>query len=203
MKLYYKSTTATRMIYKFEFSILDNRSSISVYSFDLAEIILFINQHSFVYEDCKNFIQEIEFTEQIEKRFEENKLRLYVFKSNSSNDEISIMTTEFIMEKCITNIGEKLTNACWFGSLILNKQHPLLPILNDMIEELPFVSIMDYQSIIDDSTSIEFNEPDYNKDIIKEEIWRSSLNNIGNDSSHEFIQTITLDAYISNFASLV
>lgn len=196
---YYTNTTAKRFIYCFEFAICDGKMTIPVYSFDMSHIILFINQHGFKYDECKDFIREVEFTEEVESKSFTNELKLFIFKSNKNKEKFSVMTTESLVERCVVNAGDVITNACWFGPLLAMSKQPIVKILNDLIDELKYATVMDFQSFGDDEL-MEYNmDTDYNTDIIRESIINRSMK-YNHDTEP---QPITIESYISGFTGLL
>lgn len=190
-------------IYCFEFGICDGKMHNPVYSFNFDDIVLFINQHKFDEKECQDYIKIKPYSDEIAFKDEDKMLKLFKFKSNNSNEIFSVMTTEYILEKCVINTGEVLMNAEWFGSLITNENIPIFKIINDMIENdgLPYSLIMDYQQIPDDQTEV--YDTDYNYDMIKEELCKSLVKTFGLSDPSSVVQEITIEGYISGFASLI
>ena len=187
-------------IYTFAFSVLDNKYSINVYSFNKADIILFMNQHGF--NNASEYIQTVPYDSN-EGRYEDKMLKLFMFKSNTNNENYSVMTSEFIFEKCVTNAGSLVTKSCWLSSLLPEYQTlPLFKYINEMIEQLKYATVMDFQLFIDDSTCIELN-PDVNNNIIIDDLLNNTyLTSIGEGYTSEEVRDITIESYINGFATL-
>lgn len=198
MNLYMNSK---EYIYTFAFNVLDNKYSINVYSFNKEDVILFTKQHSFI--NGESYIQCIPYNNEASSKYEDKMLKLFTFKSNNTDEDYKVMTTEFIFEKCVLNAGQILTKACWLSSLLPERNAlPLFKYLNESIDKLRYATVMDWQMMIDDSTSIELNG-DVNKNIIVDDLVNSSyLNSIGENFISEDVQEITIESYINGFATL-
>ena len=80
----------------------------------------------------------------------------------------------------------------------MSKQ-PIVKILNDLIDELKYATVMDFQSFGDDEL-MEYNmDTDYNTDIIRESIINRSMK-YNHDTEP---QPITIESYISGFTGLL
>ena len=188
-------------IYTFAFNVLDNKYALNVYSFDKQDVLLFVHQHGF--EHGEEYIQLVPYEKEAISRYQDKLLKPFRFKSNSSNEEYVVMTTEFIFEKCLTNAGEILTKCCWLSSILPEYNTlPAFKYINEAIDQLKYATVMDWQMFIDDSTCIELN-PDVNKNIILDELTQTAyLNNIGENFINEEIQEITIESYVNGFATL-
>jgi hypothetical protein len=188
-------------IYTFAFNVLDNKYTLNVYSFDKQDILLFIHQHKF--ENGEEYIQLVPYEKNAISRYQDKMLKPFKFRSNSSDEEYTVMTTEFILEKCLTNAGDIITKSCWLSSILPEyNSMSLFNYINEAIEQLKYATVMDWQMMIDDSTCIELN-PDVNKNIIMDKLMQSAyLNNIGEGFINEDVQEITIESYVNGFATL-
>lgn len=198
MELYMDSK---EYIYTFAFNVLDDKYTLNVYSFNKPDILLFIHQHGF--ENGEAYIQLVPYEKNAISRYQDKLLKPFKFKSNSSDEVYTVMTNEFIFEKCLTNAGEIITKSCWLSSILPERNTlAVFKYINEAIDQLKYATVMDWQTFIDDSTCIELN-PDVNNNIILDTLTQSAyLNNVGEGFINEDIQEITIESYINGFATL-
>lgn len=130
------------MLY-YEFQVIANSDldpTTYVYS-DKKEIVeLFLNQHHF-HENAKYQITCID------KSCGNGKYELlpHRFKSNTSNEEIIIYTTEDIITNILEITYSELENAYMFNKdAIMHCDHECIRLMNDMIYQLPFACVLNF-----------------------------------------------------------
>ena len=195
MELY---TDGTPMIYRFQFGICDDRDVLSVYSPKFENVLLFMNQHGFVRPDMTKFIQRVENNCETE-----DVLRLVRFRSNANDELCSVMTTQYILDKCIEGCGSTLANKLWLSPLLVEyEKNPLMNYIITMTEKLPYTEIMDFSTRADESIPIDEGNSSITLGCnrIKRELF---ADNMLSDIEDDNIQTITIESYVSGFNSLL
>lgn len=184
-------------IYRFQFGICDDRNHLSVYSQNVDDIVLFMNQHGFRNNEMYRYIQQINCTINEYKNISSDMLQIIKLRSNSNTELYSVMTSQYIFERCVENCGSALTHALWLSSLLVEyKENPLMEMISSLAEKLPYTVIQDFSRCIDESVPIDSYQSN-NNEIIDKLI----SDNVPIDP--ESTQTITIESYVSGFNSLL
>lgn len=210
------------MRYHFEICYGDDiYPSTYIESTNLDEIKMFVLQHNFKYESLDSItIKNDEYNYDTTKQLE-----LFKFRSNLSDEEISIYTTYDLLNNVIELISDDMNDISVFRSnTIVKIDLPIIKVVNDLIHSLPYSTVFNYvNDILDEGLSIEdlaqidkynkyikvldtFNEYDYSGEPLNHEFlslnmidYRKDALSIKTKESHDndMFLPITIEAYIS------
>lgn len=76
-------------------------------------------------------------------------LEEHYFKSNYNDDEYTVWTNDRILKQASDYVADKLSNVCVFGNIIVENKIPIVDIVNKLLDDLPYVEIIDY-SLMDE-----------------------------------------------------
>lgn len=112
-----------------------------VYSSDINDILLFMKQHSF--DQGSTNIETLP-DSYCEDDVERNMLKFYKMKSNRTNQVYNIMTTEYFVDEAVESVACSLGSYLVFGPIITRREVPFINVINDIIDEIPFIFAFDY-----------------------------------------------------------
>lgn len=184
---------------------------VRVYHDDLDMIKLFLQQHGF--DKTQTTIESIPETYG-EKDFNGNYLKYYNLKSNEDKQVHSIVTSDNLYDLALDYVVNELNQYLLLGEVILRDDIQIINIIKNLLSEIPFTNIIDYE-LIDhdlDDTRAAYNR--YHSDEYVGEFHESNMstfkcaNNIMGDqliaaSSKDGIAVITLEAYVKSFVSII
>jgi len=182
-----------------------------VYAETENDLKLFLVQHNFTDVDpCA--VQIIPTTEC--RDVSNDLLKIHKFKSNHSNDIMSVMTSDFFVNMAVDDAGNDLTFTLIFGEAILRRDIEIFGLIGDIIYNIPHAHIADFvYADVDESNS--------NTQSIKDitDMRLEYLNHVcapcedgcaylTHESLHDSIvdgqvYPITIERYISTFTSLL
>ncbi len=191
----------------------DNKelNCIRVYHDDLDMIKLFLQQHGF--DKTQTMIESIPDTYG-EKDFNGNYLKYYNLKSNEDNQVHSIVTSDNLYDLALDYVINEMNQYLLFGEVILRDDIQIINIIKDLLLNIPFTNIIDYELIDRDlvDTCTAYNK--YHSDEYVDEFHESNMstykcvNNIMGDQLiaaflKDGVSTITLEAYVKSFVSII
>ena len=201
--------------FKFKSTSMPDRLAYFVITDDIDKMNMFLKQHNFdpasVVIDCvplKEHESDGEFM-----------LRPYIIKSNSSDKEYKIMTTEHMVYECGEQIASMMSNLLIFGDAVIRDDLPIMKIISDLVYNLDHVYVLDhtlydksskqlYSSAWEQYTKVGYPEVSVENRLTLQDtpasyddsaIYESFSNSIGID----FPLPFTLEMYVSYFASLL
>lgn len=181
-----------------------------VYSEHLEHIQMFLKQHNF--DPSRSYIENISPEEAEQDDLDDRTLRKYFMGSNIDHCVHEIYTTPDLVQHANLKTSIKLGDHLLLGECILRRDIQLIHLIADVIEEIPYAEILDYQALddksVDDpydtswmivSKSIEqiLDNPSSTptSDNICDEIERRTM--------PENLLPITLEAYVEAFVAII
>lgn len=202
---------------KFKFSSVMSRKydrPFEVYAKNMDEMNMFLNQHCFKNVDNSAF--EIIPTSMCRNK-NDMMLRIYSFKSNHSNDVYRVMTTRSFVDMAAENTASIINCNLLFGEAILRHDIEIFKHINDLLWDLPHVHVKDVLLADDDiinsnnliKETIEMRSQylscidkpwnDYDPMLVAQSLYDA----ISDDDDPDEIYPITIEAYVSNFTSMI
>ena len=186
---------------------------IRVYHDDLDMINMFLQQHGFDKTQTK-----IESIPQAygERDFNSNYLKYFNLKSNEDNKVHSIVTSDNLYDLAIDYVINELNQYLLFGDVIIRDDIQIINIIKDLLLNIPFTNIIDYELIDRDliDTNSAYNRYYGDDDEYINEFHDANMstcniaNNITGDqllaaASKDGVSAITLEAYVKSFVSII
>ena len=141
----------------------------SVWTLDLGMANKFVNQHNFDPSCLKRFVinqEDVEgHTDIIQS---DNELEVFKLKSNVDNQIHQVVTTEEIINSIVQYVGDDLVDNLMFGDIIGRCDIKIVDRICDIIEELDYASIADWELISDDIVDRYYDEDYFYGDSINE-----------------------------------
>lgn len=184
---------------------------IRVYHDDLDMIKLFLRQHGF--DKTQTMIESIPDTYG-EKDFNGNYLKYYNLKSIEDNQVHSIVTSDNLYDLAIDYVVNELNQYLLFGEVIMRDDIQIISIIQNLLSEIPFTDIIDYELMDRDLDDIRSAYNRYHSDEYIDEFHESHMSTyncanrtLGDQliaaSSKDGVSVITLEAYVKSFVSLI
>lgn len=185
---------------------------IRVSSYDINMIYQFINTH--LTPEAIDYIKAYDglyIPSEVTDDLEDNMLRIYYFKDNSNKNTYAIPSSKAIIEEVATIISSALSNVETFGSIIMDKNIPILKVLSELINDLNLGFVLEeqlcdmseedrdqaYQYKISQSSQSS-EQYDFDDGVIFNEM-ASIIDGITDDK----IMPFTIKGYVSGFTQLL
>lgn len=143
---------------QFVFGNGDPEFSMQILTPDKKEMETFLRQHNFLKADQPyelferaNYLRYHEYCKM--EHMTMDILQKYIFRSNETEEEFVILTTENIMARVIEGLGNDLSEKLVFGEIILQQEFQFIDVIQKSINSLPHVAVLDFMALEGDDTS--------------------------------------------------
>ena len=115
---------------------------ISVYAHTTQDMQCFLQQHGF-----DPMLSNVRYVPNPDCSEMVNVIQPYRLRSNVYQKTYTVMTTQQLIDFAYTNVGSHLSDACMFGSAVFRDDIEVVNLVQQLIDELPFVGILDFTLI--------------------------------------------------------
>lgn len=186
---------------------------VRVYTNDDKMIKLFLQQHNFDIQQTN-----VEYIDDTDDDLMMNTLEIYKLYSNDDKKVHEIATTQHLIELTIDYVANEINQFLLFGDIILRRDVPLINLIIDTIEKLPFGEIRDYElmdtDLIDPRTICNPHRNEFGETVNYYEDGEYTSNTELRESRgllsekllcgmKNGVEAITLEAYVKSFVSII
>lgn len=181
-----------------------------VWSYDIDKVNLFMKQHNFDPLNVRRYVipgcDADRFTYVTQPDAE---LFIAHFKSNKSNDEINIITSDAILDDITRALADDMVDMLMFGSIVTRDDVAIIKEIFDSIEQLNHAEICDWDLVADDIVDRYYDE-DYYLGISQYPIiprepadTNSVYDSLFSDRNNNYFQPFTIEAYVHYFVNYI
>lgn len=132
-----------------------------VWSDDIRMTELFIKQHCFDPLSIKRYVLPASNVSNSRKIQPDNMLIIAHMKSNTSDTVHNVVTTDEIIDQIIRELSDDLIDTLMFGELVTRNDVSFIKEMVDLIEQIDYASICDWELIADNVVDKYYDEDYY------------------------------------------